>query len=217
MAPIHLRALDCLGRRIEGMPVIIKGFELEDEPSDEFVSQTSAITDTVLCVPNTRDRRDFPKPVDASDYTFFHITFCTNRYFDVGTVPWTKVCADVRLPGRVQHLITLTFGPDNLSYELQHTSTPLFHIFDELDGASKNWAGFTVKTPQTDDDGVDRAQTSAGGPSGYIRSPSPLSLYGNEYDMETDSDEWSPLLSSSVQKRKATFSEELLPPNKRLR
>lgn len=208
MAPLQVRILDCFGRGIEGMRVTIDCSMSAKAPADRVASFTSASGSDPLDTNANTMKESQDAIFDTFEWSTFRITFYAGEYFGPGSSPWTQIIADVSLPSRGQQLVTLIFGSDNLSYELKCSSKPLRSEISDLEGFRRNWTGNCFKLPR-----VNIGQSS---PQEFgTESPSPLSLEDSE--MYDDSDEWSPLLGISGQKRKSVFSNEIPVLNKRLR
>lgn len=217
MAPITCEVHDSNGNGIQEMEVYLQCFVIPGEPEAEYVSYTSE--DGAIDRWFRQDEDDAPKPVEALDYTNFRITFRTKSIFETGALPWLDVCTDLYLIGKVQHNIALQFGPNNLAYQLKHTSRPLFSWMRDCE---VDWAGRRINHSEDDieDDHV------SGSSSGNTRQLSPdyLDLVSSseaDLDDEEDSDytESQSLLEEerSFGKRKASFDEGDMPPGKRVR
>lgn len=217
MAPIDFRVRDCRGHRVYDVPVILEGFEDEDEILERYYCILTP--GSLLCLAEedagddpwaVKGRWDAAQTVHAQDFSFWRITFCADKYFPPGSVPWRRICFDVSLHGRVQHQITLAFGRNNFSYELQHTSIEIFSIFGTRQNV--NWTGLSHF------DGEDNHESN----SGSSIQDSDVDLLGpfsseDDYVMEDEENEFLPAKEPQGLKRKASFSNELLPPKKRAR
>lgn len=93
------------------MEVSLHCYVVPGKPAAQYVSYTGMEggIDMWFC----QDEDDEPELVEAYDYTHFRITFRTESFFGTGVLPWLDVCSDLYLIGKVQHVISLQFGPNN--------------------------------------------------------------------------------------------------------
>ncbi|KAJ0103796.1 restless-like transposase [Diaporthe amygdali] len=218
MAPIICEVHDSNGNGVQEMEVCLQCFVIPGTPDVEYVSYTNE--DGGIDRWFRKDEDGAPKPVEALDYTHFRITFRTKSIFETGALPWLDVCTDLYLIGKVQHNIALQFGPDNLAYQLKHTSRPLFSWVRDCE---VDWAGRRIQ-PHSEDNIVENHVS--GSSSGNTKQLSPDypdldSCSEGDLDDDEDSDyiESQSLLEEdrSFSKRKASFDEGDMPPGKRVR
>lgn len=125
MAPIICRVVDFAGVGMENMTVSLQCFE-SGEVREHYFNRTG---EDGYIHAWSKAKGAEPIVVNALHYVDYGITFRTESYFGPCSLPWHDLHFDLYLSGKVQHKITLLFGPDNLFFQVSHNSERTYHSF----------------------------------------------------------------------------------------